>query len=200
MRLAGRVHRTFLAHSAMAVVSLVTSPMTTAITAQEAEQSDEVFENLTDRELTILYTKTNLSLAELELKRALELNLGRHIIPPLTIERLRSNLAVAKEQYRQASAESGHASENVRLRHASERVRIAKVDLAAAEKLKDKGAVSEFELRRLQLKFDLARLNLALMQHPQGYLTLVDNMQRQIDRLGDEFLAMEQRIEKLEAR
>ncbi len=165
-----------------------------------AVAQDEVPEvqQMSEKELTILYTKTNREIAELELKRALELNKERPLIPRLTVERLRSNLAIAQEQHRQAKSDEGKSTEGARLKHAVERVRLAKVDLLAADKLKEINSISDFQHRRIALKYDLAQLNLALMQHPKGYVTLVDNMQRQIDRLGEDYLALEQRIAKLE--
>jgi len=126
------------------------------------------------------------------------MNKKRPLIPNLTVERLRSNLAIAKEQYRRAQGDEQVGPEKVHLRHAQERVRLARADLVAAKKLLEKNSISDWEYRRLNLNYDLARLNLALLQHPKGYMTLMDSMQRQLDRLGDEYLALEQRIAKLE--
>jgi hypothetical protein len=174
-----------------------------AAAAADAAQEDAAAVDatqLSEHELTVLYTKTNLSIAELELQQALELNQGdRKIVPRLTVERLRSNLAVAKEQYRQAMLESSDGPERVRLRHAQEKVRVAKADLEVAQKLKEQKALGSWEEQRLELQYDLARLHLALLQHPGGYRTLLDGMQRQLDRYGEEILALEQRITKLES-
>ncbi len=168
-------------------------------TTAEEEETPEVSTRLSERALNVLYTKTNLSLAELELQRALELNSGNYkVVPRLTIERLRSNLAIAKEQYEQAKLDSGEGPEKVRIKHARERLRIAEIDMQAADELSQKNSISEWEYKRVELKLDLAKLNLALMQHPTGYMTLMDGMQRQIDRLGVEILAIDQRLSKLE--
>ena len=43
-------------------------------------------------------------------------------------------------------------------------------------------------------------LNVKLMENPENYLTLMDGMQRQIDRLGDEVLSLDQRLTRLESR
>ena len=167
-------------------------------TPQELVPADDK-PQLSEHELAVLYTQTNLSMAELELQRALELNKGEvKVIPRLAVERLRSNLAVAKEQYRQATLESSEGPKKVRLRHAQEKVRLAKVDLEAGLQLKELKALSEWEEKRLRLKYDLAKLNLALMQHPEGYGTLLDSMQRQLDRFGEEILTLDQRLTKLE--
>ena len=37
------------------------------------------------------------------------------------------------------------------------------------------------------------------MKNPANYVTIMDNMQRQIDRLGDEVLTLDQRLTRLEA-
>lgn len=169
------------------------------IAAVRPEDSAEQASESVEQELSILYTKTNLSIAELELQRALELNKdSQEVIPKLTIERLRSNLTVAQEQYRQAKLASSEGPQLVRLRHAEERARLARVDWETAKKMQEKNAISDWEFKRLKLKYDLATLNLALLKHPKGYATLVDNMQNQIDRLGEDFILLEQRVAKLE--
>ncbi len=151
------------------------------------------------RQLVLQYTKTNLELAELELEKALTLNERSPVIPKLAVERLRSNLEVAKEQYRQAQAETTEGAEKVRLRHAEEQLRLAEIDLQAGKTLAAQASISDLELRRLKLKHQLAQLNLAMLSHPTGYLTLFDSMQRQLERFGNEILSLDQRVSKLEA-
>ena len=59
--------------------------------------------------------------------------------------------------------------------------------------------VNDLELRRLALKYRLAQLNVQLLENPANFVTLMDSMQRQIDRLGDEILTLDQRITRLES-
>ncbi|MCR9292871.1 MAG: hypothetical protein NXI32_09140 [bacterium] len=153
---------------------------------------------MSEKELNLLYRRANLRIAELELERALEMNEQRPVVPRLTVERLKSNLLLAKEQYRLAQSDTAEASQYGRLRHAMERVRLAKVDLEAAEELKERKAISDWEYRRIGLKHELAELNLALLRHPRGYMTVLDHLQSQVDQLADEYLALEQRLAKLE--
>lgn len=163
------------------------------------DEAQDPSSRLSERALNVLFTKTNLRLAELELGRALGLNSGNfRVVPRLTIERLRSNLAIANEQFEQAKLDTSEGHEKVRLRHVREKLRIARIDMDAANQLKELSSISDMEYKRVELKLDLAKLNLALLQHPTGYMTLVDGLQRQVDRLGVEILALDQRVSKLE--
>lgn len=162
------------------------------------ERSDGLAE-LSQHELTLQYAKTKLELAEIDLQNALTMG-EANAIPGLTVERVRSSLAVAKEQYHQAQLASNSGAQRVRLRHAEERLRLADVQLAAGRRLNKSGTISDLELRRLQLKSDLAKLHLTLLQRPGNAASQMQYMQDQIDRFGEEMLLLEQRMARLESR
>ncbi len=165
-----------------------------------AQESGEQPDGLDPYELAIQHAKTNLDLADVELKRHLEMNAKQSgVVPRLTIERLRSDLAVAEEKYNQARLASTGGPERVRLRHAEEKVRVAKIDLDAGRQLQKSGEIKSLEFKRLYLKHKLAELNLVLIQNPENYVTLMDIMQHQIDRMGDEILSLDQRLTILES-
>ncbi len=102
------------------------------------------------RDLNIECAQANLQLARVELQLAQEFNremaelvksvihednslrlLASKQLPPATIERLKSNVAVAQEQLRQAELDSQGGVEPVLLRYAEEKLRLAKVGLDA---------------------------------------------------------------------
>jgi hypothetical protein len=114
------------------------------------------------------------------------------------IARLQTDLNVAKEQYKQAVLASSGGTEKVRICHAEEKVRLARLDLESARKLDEEGAIRPFAVKRAELKFELAELNLALLKNPQYYVTLIEAMQAQIDRHSEELLALDLRVTRLE--
>ena len=164
---------------------------------QEPESSDDAAD--ARYELLVEHAKTNMQLAEVELQYALEEHRkSPGVIPKLTIERLRSNLAVAKEQYTETTLASIGGPERVRLRHAEEKVRLAKLALQKGQQMKKSGGINQLELRRLELKHDLAKLNVALINHPEKFVTLLYHLEAKLNHLGEEILALDQRITNLE--
>ncbi len=140
-----------------------------------------------------------MELADSELQIAVEMNRqSPGVIPRFTVERLRSNLAVAKQQFEEATLASVGGLERVRLRHAEEKIRLARIDLESGRKKQDGDVISRLEWRRLQLKYDLAKLNLSLIKNPENFVTLLHHLEGQVNRMGEEILALEQRISKLE--
>jgi hypothetical protein len=147
----------------------------------------------------VLYAKAKMNLAEVELEQVEAVSAKDNgIIPRFVLERLRSNLAVAREQFNEASLASSDGPERVRLRHAEEKIRLAKLELEAGEKLKSEGQISKLQLKRLELKYDVAKLNLSLIKHPETFVTLLHHVQGKVDRLGEELITLDQRISKLE--
>ena len=156
-------------------------------------------DSLSPRELVINYAKTRMDLAQVEFDWANELSQsGTLPLAKTKLERRRSELAVAKEQFNQALTASSGGLERVRLCHAEEKVRLSKFDFEAAKKLRAKGELSDYGLDRLNLKYQLAQLGLALRKNPENYVTLMEAMQAQIDQMGQEMLALDLRITALE--
>ncbi len=150
-------------------------------------------------ELSVKYAETRMQLADVELRHGLAMN--RKIpgaVPQITIERLRSNLAVAKEQYDAAVATSIGGAERVQLRNAEEKIRLAKIDLDTGQKLRKENLISDLELERLKLKHELAKLNVVVIKNPDSFTTLLHYIEAKVDRMGDEILSLDQRITRLE--
>ena len=165
--------------------------------AQDVSQSDQ---KPTPHELMVHYAKTNLELAKVELKQAELMNQdGLAHVPTMAIERFRSNLAIAEEQNKQASLASTGGPEQVRLRHAEERVRMAKLAFERGTGLRKKGSISELDLKVRKLKHELALLRLAMLKNPRSFVTLMDSMERRLDRFGEEILTLDLRIARLES-
>ncbi len=167
--------------------------------AQQSQQAADNPPESSRYELLVQYAKTNLDLAIVELQQAVEINAeSGGAIPRLTIERLRSNVAVAKEQLSEAELASYGGQERVRLRHAEEKIRVAKLALDAGRNQAEDGLITELELQRLQLRYELAKLSLTLIKNPENFVTLLHRLEAQVNRLSEEILAIDQRISKFE--
>jgi hypothetical protein len=105
---------------------------------------------------------------------------------------------VAKEQFNEASLASTGGPERVRLVHAEEKIRLARIDLENGRRLRDEGMVTALELERLKLKYELAKLNVVILENPDSFVTLLNYIEAKVDRMGDEILSLDQRISKLE--
>jgi dephospho-CoA kinase len=163
------------------------------------QETDKAAAQLSRYHLTVQYAETRMQLAEVELRHALEANQSSPgMIPKIRIERLRSNLVVAKEQFNEASLASTGGPERVRLVHAEEKIRLARLDLETGQRLRDEGMITELELERLRLKYQLAKLNLVIIENPDSFVTLLNYIEAKVDRMGEEILSLDQRISKLE--
>lgn len=163
------------------------------------QESDSQSADWSPYELRVKYSETRMQLAEIELRQGLEINRETSgMIPRMAIERLRSNLAVAKMQFDEAVATSIGGPERVQLHSAEEKIRLAKIDLAAGKKLRKGNMVSELELERLRLRYELAKLNVVIMKNPDNLTTRLQYIEARVDRMGEEILSLDQRITRLE--
>ena len=58
--------------------------------------------------------------------------------------------------------------------------------------------VGKLELKRLSLRYQMARLNLELAKNPESFLTLLPYLESKVNRLSDEILELDKRLSKLE--
>ncbi len=169
-------------------------------------------------DLRVDVARTNLELAEVELKLAEDFNrevesvllanvppedresyIRIRSLPDVIIERLRSNVEIARQQVEQALMPSTGDVEKIRKKYAEEKIRLAEVNLGSLRQLRGKGLpVKEDELKRQELRLRLARLNRQLLDSPENLLEIVDSLQRQIDRLNEELIRQDQRLSALE--
>ena len=177
-------------------------------------------ETLSSRDVQLQFAKTSLELAKVELCQADKYNrdlaksvesrvtldeagksrmLTARQLPSATIERLKSNVAVAEEQLKQVKLASTEGSERVLLLYTEEKVRLAKIrlELAQASKVGD-SENREMNVERAQLIHELARLRLTMLTNP-GYLSgAMEALYLKTDRLSEDHVALEQRIAALE--
>ena len=166
---------------------------------QLGKQSDEQSKDVSRYELEVLFARTRMRLADVELRSALESQSeSPGMIPRLVIERLRSNLAIAQEQLVQAEMASISGPEQIRMRQAEEKVRLAKLELESGLKLQDRGQASDLEIERLKLKYDLAKLSIVIIKQPEHFATMLHLVEAKVDRLGKEILSLDQRLSRLE--
>jgi multidrug resistance efflux pump len=163
------------------------------------QESAEPAAELSRYELAVKYAETRMQLAEVELRWALDMNQSiPGAIPKIRVERLRSNLVVAKEQFNEATLASSGGPERVRLVHAEEKIRLARLDFETGERMRNQGMITALELERLRLKYELAKLNVEVLKNPDSFVTLLNYIEAKVDRMGDEILALDERISKLE--
>lgn len=154
-----------------------------------------------DRILSLQFAQANLNLAQIELQIALEDN--RKVagtVPDILIERLRMNVTVAAAQVEQALGPSTPGAMNVHLRYAEERARVARLDFQKAEAARKKQpeSITDLQFERLRLEANVASLRLAIWRNPIFLPSLLDQMQWQIDRLGDEIIELHKRVDRAE--
>lgn len=173
-------------------------PLFLSLIWYQEKESKQGLESIPPRDLVILYAKTKMDLAQAEFDWANE-QVAAGVITRPKLERQRSELAISKEQYNQAMLASSGGLEKVRLCNAQEKVRVAKLNYETAKRLRAKKSLTEIGLKRSELKYELAELNLALLKNPANYVTLIEALQAQIDRLGEETVSLDLRITKLES-
>ncbi len=120
-------------------------------------------------------------------------------LPQVIVERLRSNVEIARQQREQASSPSTGDVEKIRKKYAEEKVRLAEIQLETMRRYREKGLpVKDGEIRRLELKLQQAQLNRRLLDSPENLLEIVDSLQRQVDRLNEELIRHDQRLSAVE--
>ena len=183
-----------------------------------AQESSPAKQEKSAHELRLEYASLSLKLAETELKLAEQFNreleqsipwtvteierehiLNMKRISKTSIERLKSNISIAKTQLALANSPSTGNPEKLQKRYAEEKIRLAKINLDAikADKLRGK-EVPDLQIVREDLKYRMAQVDLALLGNPEHLLTLVDSLQRQIDQLREGMMRQDQRITAVE--
>lgn len=120
-------------------------------------------------------------------------------VPDVMVERLRSNLEIARQQREQARMPSTGDVEKIRKKYAEEKIRLAEINLAAMRKYKEKGLpIKDGDLKRMELKLRQAQLNRQLLDSPENLLEIVDSLQRQVDQLHEELIQQDQRLSAME--
>ena len=149
-------------------------------------------------DLRVRYAMARLRLAELDLERALAANRTLPgAVGPREIHRLRNHIRlmrrhveIAREQprtaARQATTAAAEASrDNLR----------TDLEAALAANHRVPGAVSELNVKRLRARLELAEIRIALCKNPDYELSLLDEMQWNIDQLTDQLIDLRHQVE-----
>ena len=151
--------------------------------------------------LTRRYAEAYLKLAEVQLE--LQLNATRtspEAFSEREIDRSRMNVAVAREQLRLVSTPKRDAIQ-LHLKHAQEQASVADGDYQRALKAQASfvGTYSDLTMKEFQLKAEVAQLRLAIWSNPgTNVLSLLDHMHWQLERVSEEVLDLQKRVDKLE--
>lgn len=176
------------------------------------------------RELQLRYAQTKLKLAKLELQQAKKYNRalsqsvedlvglseaekGRVIasrrLSQATMERLHSNIKIAEERVEQAAQDSAGATESVLLAYAEEKLRLAELRLKLVQANHDRDSdveIQKMNVDRARLKCELAQLQLDILNHPRSSNSEFEALSLVIDRLLEDYVALEQRVDTIEVR
>ncbi len=168
--------------------------------------------------LRVELAQANLDLALVELKLAEDFNreveavlltnvpekdrasyIRMRSVPDVILERLRSNVEIARQQLNQALMPSTGDVEKLRKKYADEKIRLAEVNLTNLQRFQAKGLpVKGNEVKRQEIRIRIARLNRQLLDSPENLLEIVDSLQRQVDHLQEDLIRQDQRISALE--
>ncbi len=149
-------------------------------------------------EKQLLYAKAYRDLAKVELQVALEV---RKEFPAqfsqFDIQRKRNKVALAEELLRLAEIPAAERkSSAVPLKYATEKAALATSEYEAALKKPDEYSV--LRLEQLRLTARVADLRLQLWNYPTGIGSLFEQMRWQMERLSEEIVDLQQRVEELE--
>lgn len=143
-----------------------------------------------------------LELAEIQLEKRLELN---RRMPDLFTEeelrRYRMNVNVAK-RHLVAVHRDGDALE-IHLQHAREQADVAQAKYRDAMKAVEKmpNVYSKYEMAEFRLQAEIAKLRMEIFEHPENnVLSMMDHVHWQLERVSEEVLELQRRIDKLEAK
>ena len=168
-----------------------------------------------DRKLKVELAEVGLKLAELELQQAEHFNqeIAIHIenrvtldeasksrmlatkqLSAETMERLTSNVAVAKASLERAKSPNAKNTEDLLLQHAAENVRLDQAKVVAPTSQ----AQGQVNLERARLRHQEAVLRYDLLQQSGGLDNAVETLFVRTNRLSEEHIALEQRVASLE--
>lgn len=152
-------------------------------------------------EVRLEYARTQLALAKVEFEEANDSN--THVpgtISLVTLNRLRGNVTAAEELVALAQEYRSGDIASTQLCYAQSKARVAELDYSLAKQQRQRSpeSITRYRLERLRLTAELTRLRLEMWQEPKHIPSLIDEMQWQIDRLGEEVLDLHRRLERLE--
>jgi len=149
-------------------------------------------------DLQVRYAQARLRLAELDLQRARAANESLpHSIGDREIERLENHVAMLRRQVEIAREHPRTAARQAATAAAEAACADTRADLEVALRANERtpGAVSGINVERLRAKVDLAEIRLALCSSPEYELSLLAELEWNIEQLTDEVIDLRHRVE-----
>lgn len=152
----------------------------------------------TAHDLQVRYAQARLRVAELDLARAIAANdtVG-NAIGDREVERLRNHVAMLRRQVEIAREHPRTAARQASIAAAEAACADARADLEAAERANHRtaGSVSDTNLERLRAKVDLADVRLELCTSPEYELSLLAELEWNVEQLTDEVIDLRHKVD-----
>lgn len=174
----------------------------TALGQEPAERNSPENGNVED--VRVRYAEANLRLAEIELDMALTENKKiANVYSTLTVQRLRNNVAYAKEMVRfEVGDHSDHSLHKLHLSDLEMEWQFAEAELAAAVQANEvvPSSVDDLEIERLRAAAEVARLAVDKARDPTVTKSPIDHLQWRLDRIRSELTRLYVRMDRVESR
>lgn len=149
-------------------------------------------------DLRVRYAEARLRLAELDLERAIAANDRVHdAIGDRELQRLRTHVTMLQRHVEIAREHPRTAARQANITAAEAACVEARGDLDAALRANHRtpGSVSDINIARLRAKVDVAELRVALCKSPDYELSLLAEMEWNIEQLTDEVIDLRHHID-----
>lgn len=149
-------------------------------------------------DLQVRYAQARLRVAELDLARAVALNATvGNAVGDREVQRLQNHVAMLRRQIEIAREHPRTAARQASIAAAEAACADARGDLEAAERANHRtaGSVSDINLERLRAKVDLADIRLELCRSPEYELSLLAELEWNIEQLTDEVIDLRHRVD-----
>lgn len=149
-------------------------------------------------DLQVRYAQARLRLAKLDLERAIAVNaVSKDAVGDREVQRLRTHVEMLEHQVEIARTHPRTAARQAATAAAEAACTVARADLEAALRANQRalGTVSEINVERLRAKVDLAEVRLVMCKSPDYELSLLAEMEWNIEQLTDEVIDLRHRVE-----
>jgi hypothetical protein len=149
-------------------------------------------------DLQVRYAQARLRLAELDLERAIAANTAsRDAVGDREVQRLRTHVEMLRRQVDLARNHPRTAARQAATAAAEAACTDAHADLEAALRANQRvpGTVSDINVERLRAKVEVAEVRVALCKSPEYELSLLAEMEWNIEQLTDEVIDLRHRVE-----
>jgi hypothetical protein len=162
------------------------------------DQTDRAAEKV--QNLDLRYAEIVQEIAEIELRKARDANARvPGTIADTELQRLGENLRLARRDVQQQKESPQAGGDDKRLREARARANLAEAELrkARAANRRSAGTVADLELKRLQLEFEAAQINVARQQAAADVPSALAEMRQQITDLRKEIARLSRQLSQM---